>query len=54
MTVIATNISALRATAANNMASNALNTSMNRLSTGKRINSAADDSAGLASRPLPS
>jgi flagellin len=48
MTVIATNISALRATAANSMASNALSTSMERLSTGKRINSAADDSAGLA------
>lgn len=48
MTVIATNVNAMRATAASNMASNALSTSMQRLSTGKRINSAADDSAGLA------
>lgn len=48
MTVIATNVNAMRATAASNMAQNALSTSMQRLSTGKRINSAADDSAGLA------
>ncbi|WP_294237123.1 flagellin [uncultured Sphingomonas sp.] len=48
MTVIATNVNAMRATAASAMASNALSTSMQRLSTGKRINSAADDSAGLA------
>ena len=48
MAVIASNISALRATSASAMASNALNVSMQRLSTGKRINSAADDAAGLA------
>ncbi|WP_230483405.1 flagellin N-terminal helical domain-containing protein [Sphingomonas sp. Leaf21] len=48
MTVIASNISALRATSASTMASNALNVSMQRLSTGKRINSAKDDAAGLA------
>ena len=48
MTVIASNISALRATAASTSASNALSTSMERLSTGNRINSAKDDAAGLA------
>ena len=48
MAVIASNISALRATSASTMASSALNISMQRLSTGKRINSAADDAAGLA------
>ncbi|WP_230483406.1 flagellin N-terminal helical domain-containing protein [Sphingomonas sp. Leaf21] len=48
MGVIASNISALRATSASTMASSALNVSMQRLSTGKRINSAKDDAAGLA------
>ncbi len=48
MTVIGTNISALRATNASTKASNLLATSMERLSTGKRINSAKDDAAGLA------
>ena len=48
MTVIGTNISALRATNASTKASNMLATSMERLSTGKRINSAKDDAAGLA------
>jgi flagellin len=48
MTVIASNIAALRASNASTMASNALSTSMERLSTGKRINSAKDDAAGLA------
>ncbi|WP_267347729.1 flagellin [Sphingomonas carotinifaciens] len=48
MTVIASNISALRATAASTSAQNALGNSMQRLSTGKRINSAKDDAAGLA------
>ncbi|MFN3774198.1 flagellin [Sphingomonas parapaucimobilis] len=48
MTVIASNISALRASSANGAASEALNVSMQRLSTGKRINSAKDDAAGLA------
>ena len=48
MTVISSNVSALRATAASTSASLALSTSMQRLSTGLRINSAKDDSAGLA------
>ncbi|XAF96311.1 flagellin [Sphingomonas sp. NY01] len=48
MTVIASNISALRAQAASTNATNSLSTSMQRLSTGKRINSAKDDAAGLA------
>ena len=48
MTVINTNIAALRAQNASRMANNALGTAMERLSTGKRINSAKDDAAGLA------
>jgi flagellin len=48
MTVINTNTSALRATNASVMAGKMLGTSMERLSSGKRINSAADDAAGLA------
>jgi flagellin len=48
MTVIASNTSALRASNASTMANKALATSMERLSTGKRINSAKDDAAGLA------
>ncbi len=48
MTVIGTNVSALRATNASTKASSMLATSMERLSTGKRINSAKDDAAGLA------
>ena len=48
MTVIGTNSSALRATNASAAASKALSTAMERLSTGKRINSAKDDAAGLA------
>nr|WP_028967512.1 flagellin [Sphingomonas phyllosphaerae] len=48
MTVINTNTSAMRATNASTAASKALSTSMERLSTGKRINSAKDDAAGLA------
>lgn len=48
MTVIATNTNALRATAASNSANMMLSTSIERLSTGKRINSAKDDAAGLA------
>ncbi|CDO35575.1 MULTISPECIES: flagellin [Novosphingobium] len=48
MSVINTNISAIRATNASNSASKMLSTSMERLSTGKRINSAKDDAAGLA------
>jgi flagellin len=48
MTVIGTNISSLRAANASTAASNSLRTAMERLSTGKRINSAKDDAAGLA------
>ena len=48
MTVIASNISALRASNASTSAQMALSTSMQRLSTGSRINSAKDDAAGLA------
>jgi len=48
MTVIGTNVAALKATNANNAASQALSNSIERLSTGKRINSAKDDAAGLA------
>jgi flagellin len=48
MTVIGTNVAALRASAASNSASNMLSTAQQRLSTGKRINSARDDAAGLA------
>ena len=48
MNVVNTNISALRATNASVSAGKMLGTSAERLSTGKRINSAADDAAGLA------
>lgn len=48
MTVIGTNVAALKASNASNAASTALATSIERLSTGKRINSAKDDAAGLA------
>ncbi len=48
MTVIATNISSLRAANASTLAQRSLSTAMERLSTGKRINSAKDDAAGLA------
>lgn len=48
MTVIGTNIASLKATNASNSASASLETAMERLSTGKRINSASDDAAGLA------
>ncbi|MES2337914.1 MAG: flagellin [Pseudomonadota bacterium] len=48
MTVIGTNIGSLRAANASSKATAALNMSMERLSTGKRINSAKDDAAGLA------
>ena len=48
MTVISTNVSALRAANASTSANMDLATAMNRLSTGKRINSAKDDAAGLA------
>lgn len=48
MTVIGTNIGSLRAANAARSATSMLNTSMERLSSGKRINSAKDDAAGLA------
>jgi len=48
MAVINTNISALRAANASNAADKALGTAMERLSSGKRINGAKDDAAGLA------
>ncbi len=48
MTVIGTNVAALKATNANNAASALVSNSIERLSTGKRINSAKDDAAGLA------
>ncbi|MEZ5656708.1 MAG: flagellin [Sphingobium sp.] len=48
MTVIGTNIAAMRAQTASTAAGNQLQMSMERLSSGKRINSAKDDAAGLA------
>ncbi|MAM39619.1 MAG: flagellin FliC [Erythrobacter sp.] len=48
MSVINTNISALKASNASVSANRQLGTAMERLSTGKRINSAKDDAAGLA------
>jgi flagellin len=48
MTVIGTNIASLRASNASNAANKQLGTAMERLSTGKRINTAKDDAAGLA------
>lgn len=48
MTVINTNVSALRAQNASRVANLALGTAMERLSSGKRINAAKDDAAGLA------
>jgi flagellin len=48
MTVINTNVGALRAQNASRMANTALGTAMERLSSGKRINNAKDDAAGLA------
>ena len=48
MAVINTNISAIKATNSSNSANKMLGTAMERLSTGKRINGAKDDAAGLA------
>ena len=48
MTVINTNINAIKASNASNSASMMQSQAMERLSTGKRINSAKDDAAGLA------
>ena len=48
MTVIGTNVTAMRSSAAANRAEKSLAMSLERLSTGKRINNASDDAAGLA------
>ncbi len=48
MTYIGTNIAAIRSQNGINRATMSLNTAMERLSTGKRINSSKDDAAGLA------
>jgi flagellin len=48
MSVINTNVSAVRASNSSRMASASLSQAMERLSTGKRINSAKDDAAGLS------
>ncbi|SNS84695.1 flagellin [Sphingomonas laterariae] len=48
MTVINTNVGAMRAQNGSRVANQTLQTAMERLSTGKRINSAKDDAAGLA------
>jgi len=48
MAVINTNIGAIRAANASNAAAKLVGTAMERLSTGKRINSTKDDAAGLA------
>lgn len=48
MTVIGTNVTALRASFSSNQAEMGLAKSIERLSTGRRINSAADDAAGNA------
>jgi flagellin len=48
MTVINSNTASLRAQNGSRIANNMLQTAMERLSTGKRINAAKDDAAGLA------
>ena len=48
MAVIGTNVASLRAANASTSANAMLQTSMQRLSTGQRINSAKDDAAGMA------
>ncbi len=48
MSVIGTNISAMRASTASSRAEVGLSKAIERLSTGQRINSASDDAAGLA------
>ena len=45
---INTNVGALMASASASSASKSMATSMNRLATGMRINTAADDAAGVA------
>ncbi|MFN3819129.1 flagellin [Blastomonas sp.] len=48
MTVIGTNVAAMRASYASTKAEQSLSKAIDRLSTGKRINSASDDAAGNA------
>lgn len=48
MSVINTNIGAMKASSASTQANKMLGVAMERLSTGKRINSAKDDAAGMA------
>ncbi|WP_328799422.1 flagellin N-terminal helical domain-containing protein [Sandaracinobacteroides hominis] len=48
MTIINTNLSAMKAQNGSRIGQQSLNTAMERLSTGLRINSAKDDAAGLA------
>lgn len=48
MTIIGTNVAAMRANRAANNAEMSLAKSIERLSTGRRINNASDDAAGLA------
>ena len=48
MAVIGTNVASIRAANASTAANQMLQTSMERLSTGQRINSAKDDAAGMA------
>ena len=48
MTIIGTNVAAMRTNQAANKAEMSLAQSIERLSTGRRINSASDDAAGLA------
>lgn len=48
MTVIGTNVTAMRASYASNQAEMGLAKSIERLSTGSRVNSAADDAAGYS------
>ena len=48
MAVINTNIGAIKAANASNSAAKMAGQAMERLSTGKRINGAKDDAAGLA------
>jgi flagellin len=48
MSVINTNVGAMKAANASSQATKMLGTAMERLSSGKRINSAKDDAAGLA------
>ena len=49
MLSINTNVGALKAASASYSVNKSMETSMQRLSTGKRINSAADDAAGPVS-----